>query len=105
MDIQVPPRWQALINDPDRRRALGAFEASTLYMLRRSLKNGSISIEYSFAYRSRESMLMPLEEWQKNKGKYYKALGLTRSPEKFLDKLKAQLQSGLVSLNEAVSAG
>lgn len=105
MDVPVPPRWQALINDPDRRRALGAFEASTLYTLRRSLKNGSISIEYSFAYRSRESMLMPLEEWEKNKGKYYKALGLPRSPEKFLDKLKAQLQAGLVSLDEAVSAG
>jgi TnpA family transposase len=84
---------------------LGAFEASTLYTLRRSLKNGSISIEYSFAYRSRESMLMPLEEWEKNKGKYYKALGLPRSPEKFLDKHKAQLQAGLVSLDEAVSAG
>jgi TnpA family transposase len=94
-----------LINDPDRRHALGAFEAATLYTLRRSLKNGSIYVEYSFAYRSRESMLMPREEWEKNKGKYYKALGLPRSPEKFINKLKAQLQSGLLSLDEAVRAG
>ncbi len=50
-------------------------------------------------------MLMPRAEWEKNKGKYYKALGLPRSPEKFLDMLKAQLQSGLLSLDEAVRAG
>ncbi len=105
IDVPVPPRWQPLVNDPDRKRALGAFEASTLYTLRRSLKNGSFSVDYSFAYRSRESMLIPLEEWEKNKGKYYKALGLARSPEKFLNKLKAQLKSGLSSLDAAVHAG
>lgn len=37
------------------------------------------------------SLLMPLDEWEKNKGKYYKALGLPRSPEKFLAHLKEQL--------------
>ena len=72
-----------------------AFEAATLYTLRRSLKSGSIAVEYSFAYRSRESLLMPQEEWEKNKGKYYKALGMPRSPDKFLDNLREQLQSGL----------
>jgi TnpA family transposase len=104
-DIPVPRRWQPLVDDPDRRRAFCAFEAATLYTLRRSLKNGSISVEYSFAYRSRESLLMPLEEWEKSKGKYYKALGLPRSPDKFLANLKEQLQSGLISLDEAVRAG
>ena len=105
VDVPVPPRWQSLVDDPDRKRALGALEAATLYTLRRSLRNGSVSVAYSFAYRSRESLLIPDEEWEKNKGKYYKALGLPRSPEKFLDKLTAQLQSGLVSLDEAVRAG
>ena len=64
------------------------------------MKNGSISVEYSFAYRSRESLLMPLEEWEKNKGKYYKALSLPRSAEKFLANLNERLQSGLTSLDE-----
>jgi hypothetical protein len=104
-EVAVPPRWQSLVDDPDRRRALGAFEAATLHTLRRSLRNGSVSVAYSFAYRSRESMLIPADEWAKNKGKYYKALGLPRSPEKFLNKLTAQLQSALFSLDEAVGAG
>ena len=97
IDIPMPSRWESLVNDPDRKRALCAFEAATLYTLRRGLKNGAVSVEYSFAYRSRESLLMPLDEWEKNKGKYYKALGLPRSPEKFLNKLKEQVKSGLSS--------
>jgi len=105
VDVPVPSRWQSLVNDPDRRRALGAFEAATLYALRRGLRNGSVSVDYSFAYRRRESLLIPAEEWEKNKGKYYKALGLPLSSEKFLNKLTAQLQTGLLSLDEAVRAG
>tara|TARA_R110001592_G_scaffold254129_3_gene517540 strand:- start:89926 stop:92844 length:2919 start_codon:yes stop_codon:yes gene_type:complete len=103
LDIPVPGRWESLVQDSDnRQRALRAFEAATLHGLRRGLKNSAISVDYSFGYRSRESMLMPLDEWQKNRGKYFKALGLPQSPTKFLDKLKAQVQTGLNALDQAV---
>ena len=103
LDIPLPGRWESLVQDPDnRQRALRAFEAATLHGLRRGLKNCAISVDYSFGYRGRDSMLMPLDEWQKNRGKYYRALGLPQSPTKFLEELKAQVQTGLNALDQAI---
>ncbi len=50
----VAPCWSHLNVSPDRRKARYAFEAATLQLLRRSLRNGSVWIDHSLLYRSRE---------------------------------------------------
>jgi len=41
VNIGFAPRWAVLMESPDRQRALRAFEAATLFALRKALRNGS----------------------------------------------------------------
>ena len=62
------PRWTALVEQPDRHRALRAFEAATLLALRQALRNGSVWLEHSLAFRQRDAMLIPEAEWTTHHG-------------------------------------
>jgi hypothetical protein len=42
IDASVAPRWAELIGGVDRQRALRAFEAATLFALRKALRNGAV---------------------------------------------------------------
>ena len=55
--------WQAALASPDRERAFGAFEVATLLGLRRALHNGTVWIDHSLAFRSREQLLIPAARW------------------------------------------
>lgn len=48
--------WQVTLASPDRERAFCAFEVATLLGLRRALRNGTVWIDHSLAFRSREQL-------------------------------------------------
>jgi hypothetical protein len=45
--------------DAYRKRALKAFEASTMMAVRKALRRGSMWLDHSLSYRDRDSMLIP----------------------------------------------
>jgi hypothetical protein len=46
-DHPFGPTWAGLINQPDRAAALQSYRAATVMLLKRSLRNGSASVEHS----------------------------------------------------------
>jgi len=97
--------WDDLLSDPDRQRALQAFEVATLLALRRALKNGSMYVAHSFSFRSRESMLISPEEWSKSKAHHYARLKLPRDAKEFTGPLVEEVSKQLQHLSEAAKAG
>ncbi len=104
VDVSFAPRWAALIEDPDRKRALRAFEAATLFALRKALRNGSAWIGHSLTFRRRNEILIPDAEWTAHHRRFYKQLSLPMHASHYTPQLLANLEAGLVSLAEAVEA-
>ena len=103
-DVTFSPRWAALIEAPDRQRGLRAFEAATLFALRKALRNGSVWIGHSLAFRRRSEMLIPDTEWATQHRRFYEQLGLPLHASRYTPQLLANLEASLVSLAEAVDA-
>ena len=99
------PRWNSLVQSPDRHLAFYAFAAATVLALRRSLRNGSIWVPHSFSYRHRDAMFIPAHHWETHRAGFYRQLMLPQDVEEFLRPLKANLSAALSALAEAVEAG
>jgi hypothetical protein len=72
--------WQEVLDNPDRERAFCAFEVATLLALRRALRNGTLWIDHSLAFRSRERLFVPADRWQAQRRSYFRRLGLPTEP-------------------------
>ena len=104
LDVSFAPHWTALVDTPDRQRALRAFEAATLLALRKALRNGSCWIAHSLAFRQRNEILIPDVEWASQHLKFYRHLGLPLQATRYTPQLLGNLEAGLASLAEAVEA-
>ena len=105
IDASIAPRWAELIGGVDRQRALRAFEAATLFALRKALRNGSVWIAHSLAYCRRNAMLIPDVDWEHQRQRWYQHFGLPLQASGYTPQLLANLEAGLTSLAEAVEAG
>jgi TnpA family transposase len=106
-DVKSPfaPCWSPLIADPDRKEARYAFEAATLLLLRRSLRNGSVWVDHSLMYRSRDELFIAPGQWERQRSQHYRRLGLPQRPSRFIDPLLDTLDASLHALAEAVQNG
>jgi hypothetical protein len=82
--------WQETLTGPDRERAFCAFEVATLLALRRALRNGTVWIDHSLAFRSRERLFIPADRWAAQRRPYFRRLGLPTDPAVFLEPLVEQ---------------
>jgi len=96
--------WQPLVDDPDRLRALRAYEAATLWAVRRGLRSGRLFLPYAGEYRGKEQLLMPAPVWERTRTAFLERRQLPPDAEPFLDRVVAQVQAGMQALDEAVSA-
>jgi TnpA family transposase len=105
--IQVPVNkiWKKAIEGEDRKHAFKALEACTALSLRRGIRRGSVWVDHSLTYCERDQMLIPLDEWERDKARYLKALGLTENADEFLVPQLALLEANLQALAEAIKAG
>lgn len=62
--VQLGRAWQRVIEGDDRVQALLAFEWATLSALRVALRNGSVFVAHSFAFRSQATLLIPDAVWK-----------------------------------------
>ena len=79
VDVSFAPRWATLIESPDRQRALRAFEAATLFAMRTALRNGSVWIAHSLAFRqSHRHADLRYGVGPTHRRRFYAQLGLPR---------------------------
>ena len=106
-DTQIPlgRAWQRMIASENRTDALIAFEWATLFALRVALRNGSVYVEHSFSFRSLGMLLIPADDWQRQRNHFYGQLGLPQDPRVFLEPVMRHLDEGLERLSEAVERG
>ena len=98
-------RWRAVLTAADRERASCAFELATLFGLRRALRNGTVWIEHSLTFRSRERLFLPAQRWQLRWRAHYRRLGLPTSPDAFLEPLRERAAAGVRAVAEAATDG
>jgi TnpA family transposase len=97
--------WADLLKGDDRALAMQALEVATLLGLRRALKNGSVYIAHSFAFRDRESMLIDAKEWSERRHQHQARMKLPRDPKEFTEPLVAKVAAGVKTLAEVLDAG
>jgi TnpA family transposase len=97
--------WRDAFTGFDRERAFRALEVSTLLGLRRALRNGSVWIEHSLGFRSREQLFIPEKRWANESHRYYSRLSLPSSAAQFLAPVLEHLKSGLQAVATAADAG
>ena len=100
-----PPSWREALQDADRSRAWKAMQACAMESVRSALNGGRLWVPHSKDFRSRDELLIPEAEWQRDKETLCLAHGLETDCEKFLASIKALLQDGLSELTEAVEKG
>jgi TnpA family transposase len=106
-DVSVPVgrAWQRTVAGEDRVQALLAFEWATLSALRVALRNGSVFVEHSFAFRSQATLLIPDDTWKAQRNHFYGHLKLSQDPKEYIEPICAHLSEGLERLTQAVSRG
>ena len=97
--------WRALLAGADREQAFRAFEVATLLALRRALRNGTVWIDHSLAFRSRERLFIPTEIWEKERNAYYRRLSLPKRAESYLEPLIERAKAAVAAVAKAVAAG
>lgn len=103
--VKIGRVWRETIQGDDRVAALRAFEWATISALRMALRNGSIYVNHSFSFRSRETMLISREEWKAKRHHHYGHLGLSEDPKVFLGHVIEHLDEGLERLKDAYLSG
>jgi len=97
--------WQEALASSDRERAFCAFEVATVLALRRALRNGTVWIDHSLAFRSRERLFIPAERWRAPRRAHFRRLGLPTDAAAFLEPLAERAQAGMTAVAAAAEAG
>ena len=97
--------WHPVLAGEDRERAFAAAEVATLLNLRRALRNGTVWIEHSLAFRSRESLFIPQQKWNESRRAHYRRLSLPLDPSAFLEPLAERAQAAVLAVAEGAAAG
>jgi TnpA family transposase len=105
LELNVGKEWQEDIDGSDRKRAMRALEASTMMNLRKGLRRGTIWVDHSLSYRDREQMLIPRDEWDRERDRYLAVMGLPPDPDTFLVPLLAHIEAGIAAVSEAKKKG
>lgn len=101
----VRPLWRDEVAGDDRARARRAFEAACMMDLRRAFRRGTVWVEDSDAFRSREQILIPRERWERERVRLAAVLGVNGSVAEYLRPLIQQAEEGLARVADAVRAG
>ena len=73
--------------------------------IRKGLLGGSLYVNHSATYQSKESLLIPQEEWDRNKEALCEAYGLELDPRRALDLQYELLRAGLADVEAGLEKG
>jgi TnpA family transposase len=97
--------WRVPLADSDRERAFAACEVASLLALRRALRNGTVWIEHSLRFRSRERLFIPADSWQQRRQAHYRRLGVPRQCTAFLEPLLERASTAVQAVADATRDG
>lgn len=99
------PVWHDLLNQGDRKKALGALRACAMTSVRKGLRGGRLWVDHSWSHRNRQDLLISPEDWKKDGASLIRALSLTPDPHKYLERVYATLEVCVGDLSTAISNG
>jgi len=99
------PSWRSLFDQPDRKAALNCYRAATVMLMKRAIRNRSVTAPDSLSHQAPINRLIPKAIWDRDRGRLIRKLSLPPTAEKYLQRLEVGLQAGLVTLAAAVEAG
>ena len=97
--------WHEALTGLDRERAFAAFEVATLFSLRRALRNGTVWIDHSLAFRSRDRLFIPTDRWQQQRRAHFRRLRLPTDANAYLEPLIERGEAGLAAVAAAAQSG
>jgi TnpA family transposase len=101
----VEPKWRPFLDVPDRKAALRAFEGCALMRISKGLRGGSLYVNHSATYQNKASLLIPQDEWERDKVALCEAYGLELDPRKALDLQYELLRAGLADVEVGLEKG
>ena len=101
----MPPVWEAIVNNPDRKDAMRGLEAAVLFELRRGFRKGSCSVPDSDTYRDRDATFIPAETWHRERNRHYSLLKLPRKAADYYKSLIKAVEERLARVARAVASG
>ncbi len=104
-DLSLGRVWRKSLQDEDREKAFAAAEVGTLLNLRRALRNGSVWIDHSLSFRSRETLFIPPARWQSTRRAHYRRLHLPQDPAAFLEPLIERAKAGVLAVSKTAADG
>jgi hypothetical protein len=104
-DLSLGRVWRKLLKDEDREKAFAAAEVGTLLNLRSALRNGSVWIDHSLSFRSRETLFIPAAQWQQTRRAHYRRLHLPQDPAAFLEPLIERAKAGVQAVSKTAAEG
>ena len=105
LSLECGAVWQAMVNDANRERAFWALEVATLWGLHRAIRNGSVWIEHSLAFRGQDRLFIFEQRWAKERHAHHQRLGLPLDVQDFLAPLIEQATCGIAAVARAAEAG
>jgi hypothetical protein len=104
-DLSLGRVWRKPLKDEDRGKAFAAAEVGTLLSLRRALRNGSVWVDHSLSFRSRETLFIPTDRWQSGRRAQYRRLHLPMDPALFLEPLIERAKAGVQAVSTTAAGG
>jgi len=104
-DLSLGRVWRKSLQHEDREKAFAAAEVGTLLNLRRALRNGSVWIDHSLSFRSRETLFIPPARWQTTRRAHYRRLHLPQDPAAFLEPLIERAMAGVLAVSKTAADG
>ena len=104
-DSVIPSKWKSVViesNNGKRRINRINYEICILQTLREKLRCKEIWVVGSDKYRNPDEDLP--DDFEENKHKYYKDLGLSQDAKKFVSDLKERMTNSLRNLNKSISS-
>jgi len=92
------------IQSEDREYAFRAYEAATLWAIRRGLRNGSLWLPHAEQYGGQHRMLLSEARWTASRDPFLERRSLPRTAEPFIARTLDQIDAGLRAVAAAASA-
>ena len=97
--------WKEFVADGDRTAAYRSWTAATVLLIKRSLRNGSVSIPHSRDHRNLDKHLIPNDIWEKHRGRFRRNLMPQKSSKAYVARVETALKAGLEQVAFSLEEG
>jgi TnpA family transposase len=97
--------WHPMLRTADRKKALAALKACAMNSIRKGVRGGKLWLAHSGKHRDRQDQLIAVDEWQKKRKSFVRAMSLTDDPQRYIERVVERLSESLALLGKAADDG